>query len=177
MKSTSKKVPLVERVLDALAFVATNLAGAMIVVLVMSFGWLVFGRYVLNDTPTWVEQMAMLLIVGITFLAAAVGIYERTHLSVEMITLVISKKVALFIECIINLLLAAFGFALAWYTNDLMSFTQFQKIPLLGISESYRYLPVVISGGLIFIFSLYRAYQGLTELFNPSSKNNELGGQ
>ena len=39
------------------------------VVLLATFGWLVFGRYVLNVTPTWVEQLALVLVGYITFLA------------------------------------------------------------------------------------------------------------
>ena len=38
------------------------LTGVAMVVLTVSFGWLVFGRYVLNETPTWVEQSALLLV-------------------------------------------------------------------------------------------------------------------
>ena len=34
-----------------------------LVVLIVTFGWLVLGRYVLNATPTWVEQLALVLIV------------------------------------------------------------------------------------------------------------------
>lgn len=58
MDSSSSKQTPVKTFLDALAYLATALSGVFMVVLVASFGWLVFGRYVLNDTPTWVEQMA-----------------------------------------------------------------------------------------------------------------------
>ena len=44
--------------------------------------WLVYGRYVLNDTPTWVEQVSLLLVMVITFLGAAVGVHQHSHLSV-----------------------------------------------------------------------------------------------
>ena len=52
-------------------------------VLTAIFGWLVYGRYVLNATPTWVEQVSLLLVVLITFVGAAVGIREQTHLGVS----------------------------------------------------------------------------------------------
>ena len=47
------------------------------------FGWLVYGRYVLNATPTWVEQVSLLLVVGIGFIGASVGVHQRTHLNVS----------------------------------------------------------------------------------------------
>ena len=47
----------VERALDLLAKGCVGVAGTGLVVLVAIFGWLVWGRYVMNDTPTWVEQV------------------------------------------------------------------------------------------------------------------------
>ena len=57
---------------------AASVFGAMTVFYV----WLVYGRYVLNDTPTWVEQVSLLLVMVITFLGAAVGVHQHSHLSV-----------------------------------------------------------------------------------------------
>ncbi|MEO0760687.1 MAG: TRAP transporter small permease subunit, partial [Pseudomonadota bacterium] len=62
-----------DSVLDALAAVCRVLTGVSLVALTVIFGWLVFGRYVLNATPTWVEQAALLLVMTIAFLGAAVG--------------------------------------------------------------------------------------------------------
>ena len=53
------------RVLDVLAGVTIALAGTALVALVVMMGWLVFGRYVLNDTPTWIERGATLAILCI----------------------------------------------------------------------------------------------------------------
>lgn len=93
MAFSSSIQPKIKTLLDAIAYLATALSGVFLVLLVASFGWLVFGRYVLNDTPTWVEQMAMLLVTNITFLAAAVGIHERTHLSVDMLSMIVPERV------------------------------------------------------------------------------------
>ncbi|MBV6650757.1 MAG: hypothetical protein KI789_13615, partial [Hoeflea sp.] len=66
----SRAVTLVN---DVLATVCMNLAGIGLVILTVIFGWLVFGRYVLNSTPTWVEQISLLLVVFIAFLGASAG--------------------------------------------------------------------------------------------------------
>lgn len=34
----------------------------------------VFGRYVLNDTPTWAESLALVLVLYVTMFGAAVGV-------------------------------------------------------------------------------------------------------
>jgi TRAP-type C4-dicarboxylate transport system permease small subunit len=72
-----------DRFLDRLAWLCKIVTGVGLVVLTVIFGWLVFGRYVLNATPTWVEQASLLLVMLITFLGAAIGIHENTHLGVS----------------------------------------------------------------------------------------------
>ena len=57
-----------DKFLDLLSDINTAVIGAALVFLTVIFGWLVFGRYVLNATPTWVEQVALLLVVYIGFL-------------------------------------------------------------------------------------------------------------
>jgi len=64
-----------------------DLAGLSLVVMTVIFAWLVYGRYVLNDTPTWVEQVSLLLIMVISFLGASVGVHQHTHLSVVVCSL------------------------------------------------------------------------------------------
>ena len=71
-----------DRFFDLLARTCVLLAGIAIVVMTAIFAWLVFGRYVLNDTPTWVEQVSLLLVMVIAFLGAAAGVHNHTHLSV-----------------------------------------------------------------------------------------------
>ena len=40
----------------------------------------VFGRYVLNDTPTWAEALALVLVLWVTMLGAAVGVRDAGHI-------------------------------------------------------------------------------------------------
>ncbi|MEM1387074.1 MAG: TRAP transporter small permease [Pseudomonadota bacterium] len=143
-----------QRGLDALAQLATALASVMIVALIVIFGWLVYGRYVLNATPTWVEQVALLLVVWITFLGAAVGVRRGTHLSVDFIRdaapPMMRKSALLF--C--SLALLFFGAMLAWQGYVMYERTARRMIPLLDISEGWRAVPVVIGGVMIFLFSI-----------------------
>ena len=56
-----------DRLLDLFSHINTIITGVALVVMTAIFGWLVFGRYVLNSTPTWVEQVSLLLVVYIGF--------------------------------------------------------------------------------------------------------------
>lgn len=141
-----------DKSLDALAAICRLLTGVGLVVLTLIFGWLVFGRYVLNDTPTWVEQMSLLLIMLITFLGAAVGIHEGTHLGVSYFRDVASPRVKLVFAVATDLTLALYGGAMAWYGYQLVLFKWRAAIPLLGLPEGLRAIPLAVAGGLIFLF-------------------------
>jgi len=54
-------------VFDLISRICLIFAGTALVVMTLMFAWLVYGRYVLNDTPTWVEQVSHLLVMVIAF--------------------------------------------------------------------------------------------------------------
>lgn len=145
---------LVTRALDGLASAAMAVASVMMIVIIVIFGWLVFGRYVLNATPTWVEQVALLLVVWITFLGAAVGIRRKTHLAVDFIREAMSPGSRKAVTLLATLALLFFGVVMAWQGYVMWERTVQRAIPLLGISEGWRSVPVSIGGAMIVAFCL-----------------------
>lgn len=139
--------------LNGLADICRFVTGLSLVVLTLIFGWLVFGRYVLNATPTWVEQAALLLVMVIAFLGAAVGIHENTHLSVTLLRDTVAAPVRTVFVVVTDLLLAGFGLLMLWYGGELTLFKWGSSIPLIQVPEGLRSLPLTIGGGLIFLFT------------------------
>ena len=152
------------RVLDVLASVTIALAGTALVALVVMMGWLVFGRYVLNDTPTWIERGATLAILAISMPVAAVGIRERFHLSVlglrESLPPNAQRWIALGCDAIVGL----FGVGMAIWSWELVEMVMNFRIPLLGISQGWTYVPMVVGGILIALFAVE---QVLRDIFVP----------
>ncbi len=144
---------LVDRVFDVIVYVIRVITGVALVVMTVIFGWLVFGRYVLNDTPTWVEGYSLLLVMLIAFLGAAVGVHENTHISVVIFRTSVPPKVRLVFVLVTDILMAGFGGLMLWYGAQLTAFKWSALIPLIQISEGYRSLPLTICGGLILLFS------------------------
>ncbi|MDB5807138.1 MAG: transporter small permease [Betaproteobacteria bacterium] len=114
----------------------------------------VIGRYVFNDTPTWAEALALVLVLYVTMLGAAVGVRDAGHIGMESLLVLVPEKVRLKIEYLIHVLVAGFGGAMAWNTGYLATAVMDQKIPTLGISEGFTYLPLMIAGCLIMLFSV-----------------------
>lgn len=142
-----------DRVFDVLANACILIAGIALVTMTIIFAWLVFGRYVLNDTPTWVEQVSLLLVMVIAFLGAAAGVHNHTHLSVVIFRNIVPSRVRTVFVVISDILLAAFGAMMFWYGIELTLFKWDTLIPLIQWSEGLRSLPLTISGILLFLFS------------------------
>lgn len=143
-----------DRLLNLISQFCLIVSGAALVVLTVIFGWLVYGRYVLNATPTWVEQAALLLVMVITFLGASVGIHEGGHLSVKMFRTLAPRQIRRLLQLFVHLMLLAFGALMAAYSYELVLFKWGSLIPLLGLPEGLRAIPIMLAGGLIVLFSI-----------------------
>lgn len=152
--SPTSFVRKMDKVFNLLSNVCLLLAGVSLVVMTLIFAWLVFGRYVLNDTPTWVEQVSLLFVMVIAFLGAAVGVEKNTHLSVVLFRGMVPTRVRTVFVFITDLIMAVFGSMMFWYGTELTIFKWKTLIPLIQWSEGLRSLPLTICGALIFLFSV-----------------------
>ncbi len=143
-----------DRLLDFFSRINTILTGIAMVFMTAIFGWLVFGRYVLNATPTWVEQVSLLLIVYIAFLGASVGVHRKTHLGVSVFREISPRPVRRIFDFLTHSILAGLGILMAVYGYKLTVFKWSTEIPLIRVSEGWRSLPVILSGILIFLYSI-----------------------
>jgi len=145
---------LFDRLLDLFSYITIIITGVALVVMTAIFGWLVFGRYILNDTPTWVEQYSLLLVVYIGFLGASVGVHKKTHLGVSVFREISPKPVGRFFDFLSHSILTGFGAVMTVYGYKLTLFRWAAEIPLIRISEGIRSLPIMLSGALIFLYSI-----------------------
>jgi TRAP-type transport system small permease protein len=161
---------LFSRALDLFARLVIIVAGAALVGLVAMMGWLVFGRYVLNDTPTWVERAATLSILCIALPVAAVGVRERFHLSVlgfrEALPMGMQRWIAVACDTLVGL----FGLAMLVYSRELVDMVWAFRIPLLGISQGWTYVPLMVCGGLITLFAIEQVLLDILRKEGPEQR-------
>lgn len=135
-----------------------------LLLIVVTVAWQVFGRYVLNNPPTWAESLALLLILYVTLIAAAVGVRDAGHIGMESLLVLVPDHVRIQIERVIHGLIAVFGMAMVWNGTLLGQSVMNYKISGLGLSEGLRYVPLVISGALIVLFSIEHILASLRNL-------------
>ena len=125
-----------------------------LLVIVVCVLYQVFGRYILNDTPTWAEALALVLVLWVTMLGAAVGVRDAGHIGMEsLLGWGLSEKRRK-LEILIQGRSAMFGAMMAWQGTILAESVMGYKIPTLGIPEGLNHVPVAIAGALIVLFSI-----------------------
>jgi len=137
-------------VFDLISRICLIFAGTALVAMTLMFAWLVYGRYVLNDT----EQVSHLLVMVIAFLGAAVGVRQDTHLSVVLFRSAVPSWIRTVFVFVTDILMAGFGGLMFWYGLQLTQFKWKTMIPLIDVSEGLRSLPLTICGALVFLFSI-----------------------
>lgn len=169
MSNSLTFVKWIEGWLDLLSKLCILICAVALAVLVATFGWLVWGRYVMNVTPTWVEQLALLLVGYIAFLGAAAGIHEQFHLGVTLFRDMFGPRIARALRFVIDVILCIFGGIMFIAGLELFAFGWDTLLPMLNIPESFRTLAFVICGALIFIFAGFRAVFRVIYLMNGES--------
>lgn len=125
-----------------------------LIAVIAAVSWQVFGRYVLNDTPTWAESLALLLVLYVTMFGVAVGVRDSGHIGLESFLVLAPDWLRLKMEFLIHGLILLFGAAMAWSCISLAESVWDYLLPTLGISEGWKYVPASICGVLIVLFSI-----------------------
>ncbi|HSK41744.1 MAG TPA: TRAP transporter small permease [Arenibaculum sp.] len=142
------------RLLDVLAKASLWIGGTGLVVMTAAVAWQVWGRFVLNDTPSWTEPLSLFLMLWFILLVAAVGVREGFHLGLDLVRDLMPEPVRVVMDIFTFLVVGAFGGAMAFYGWELASGTWRATIPVLGMPEGMTYVPLIVSGALITLVSI-----------------------
>jgi TRAP-type C4-dicarboxylate transport system permease small subunit len=138
----------------ALARLCLKVGVGGLMLLIAAVLYQVVGRYVLNDTPTWAESGAVLLVLYVTMLGMAVGVRDAGHIGLESLLVLVPEGIRLKMELLIHALVMSFGLVMAYNCAVLAQSVWDYKIPTLGLSEAFKYAPPAMAGFLIALFSL-----------------------
>ena len=114
----------------------------------------VIWRYILNDAPAWSEQVALILVINVAMFGAAAGVRDEGHIGMESLIGLLPHQIQVWVGNLVGVITIVFGSVLAWGCTVMAISVHSNLIPTLGISEAYRYLPCVVAGVLIVLFSI-----------------------
>ena len=153
--------------LGALATLCLWLSGLGLVLMTAFIAWQVFGRFVLNDTPTWTETSSVLLMGWFVFLGAAVGIREGYHLSFDVVLYVLPRRAQRILHTVSDIAVAAFAAGMIAYGWQLSAGTWGTTIPNLGWSGGIVFLALTSGGVVMLVFALERLARRAAGLPTP----------
>ena len=111
-------------------------------------------RYVLNNEPPFIEQVALLLVISVAMFGAAAGVHGSGHIGLDSVAKLLPPRGRFWFSAVCELLILTFAVLLLVGSIEMGLSTHHDTIPTLGISEAFRYLPPVLASLLIAFFSI-----------------------
>jgi TRAP-type C4-dicarboxylate transport system permease small subunit len=147
-------------VFGAVASVAIAIAAMSLCALVLVLAWQVFGRYVLNSSPSWTEPVALTLMSVAALFGAAIAVRSESHFAFPTLVENAPKPLRALLKALARLIAFAFGLALAGFGGFLMADSW--AVPMAGapFPEGVGHIGLCAGGALIALFALERLMFG-----------------
>ncbi len=131
----------------------------LIAAIVVAVNIQIFTRYFLGYGTAWSAVLSQYLFVWITIFGSASAIRKLAHFTVDFFPQKLSPKLQRIIFVGTTCCLAFFFFVMIYSGIKQVLSTWNMQETALGISAAYLYLPIPISGVIMFAFLLERAFK------------------
>ena len=139
----------------------------LMLILLSVISYQVFARYVLNNPPSWSEELARFLIVWVTMLGSAVLINKEGHISVDFLVDRLPVKTRRYLSFIRDVLTIFLCTSLAYYGFQLAILGGRSTSTGLEIKMLYPYLAIPCGSVMMALVLLMSRFE---------SKRSEEGG-
>jgi TRAP-type C4-dicarboxylate transport system permease small subunit len=130
------------------------ISGFGLILMALIIAWQVFARYVLNDSPAWSEQAALLLMIWYVMFAAAAGVREDFHIRIRVFADAFPGAATRVVRILAHAVVGLFGAGMVIWGAELAVTTWPHAIPTLALPRGVAYIPIPLSGLLIIGFSI-----------------------
>ena len=117
------------RVMDEIHRACLFLAGACLVIIVITIPYGVFCRYVLNSAASWPEPLAVLLMIVMSFLSAVVCYREYLHIGVGVLPAFLDEPAKTYLGWFLEVCMLATNLFMLVGGIKLVQATWYQAIP------------------------------------------------
>ncbi len=120
-----------------------------------------FSRYVLNDSPSWTEELARYLLILLTFVGGISCVRNNSHIYLEFIYRMVSKgtgKSFILISTFLSMLFYFYTSYLAIVLSDKISY---QRMISMDLPKNIVYYAIAVCLFIMGIYSLIRLYKGI----------------
>ena len=151
----AKPAPLWERLDDGLTSVVRVVSAALLLAIVLTISWQVTARYIPDlRVPRWTEEISLIFMVWLSMLGSGLAVRAGEHLSVDVVTRQLPRRVQRGLERAVWLAFAGFGGYLLWYGLELSQRTMAQTFAATQLPVGWMYLGLPFGGALMAYYSL-----------------------
>jgi len=134
---------------------------ALLLGIVVVIAWQVTARYIPDiRVPRWTEEISLIMMVWLAMLGSGLAVRAGEHLSVDVVTRQLPRRVQRWLERLVWLGVAAFGVYLVVYGWELSQRTMLQTFSATQLPVGWMYLGIPFGGGLV-------AFYAIRNLFKP----------
>lgn len=143
------------------------------VVVSATFGQVIL-RYVLETPVIWAEELALTLMVWVTFLGAPLLLEGRQHMGVDALYQIVPGRAKPAVRILADALLLVLLVYMIRSGVAMVRLTSANVTPALGISVSFMYMAIPAGGGLMVWQTLEHLYDSISELLPGFNRTDDL---
>ena len=118
-------------------------------------------RKFFSSSLVWSEEVSLLLVVWMAFIAMAIGVAENLHISISLFFDKFPKFMQGWLIRINHVLVAIVGIIFIYYGSILAYYTRNSTLPTTKWPSLILYLMIPVSGIYILYFSITKLYRNL----------------
>lgn len=133
-------------------FLVEYLSMSLLVLMTIVVAWVVFSRYILEHTPAWGEEGALLCMVWFGFISMAIGVRDNLHISIDIFDRILPDSFKNATDWIKRALVLAFAIFMVFEGINMSEVALANDMPGLGIPSAFLYAAVPCSGVAIIYY-------------------------
>lgn len=128
----------------------------LLILMVLVISYTVFGRFVLNSTPSWGEEIGTFCMVWIALLSSSLAVRNGRHIRMTLIEYVLPKRAARRLHQILHLFILLTAGVFIFNGVELTKLVSPSILPATRISSGWLTLAIPFSGILILLMLIAR---------------------
>ena len=151
---------------DAFQKIATILASTLIGLMTLVILYMVYFRYILNDTPYWSEEVARCMMLWMTFIVLPVSYRLGSNVALEILLGKLKGNLLIILEIFIHLLILAFIINFFYLSLNFVKSGMMARAYSFDLQIGYIYLVLPISFFFMFLVSIELLLNKFKKFFN-----------
>jgi TRAP-type C4-dicarboxylate transport system permease small subunit len=140
------------RIFHSLERLLEYLAMGMLLAMTAIICYQVVLRYVFNHSPSWSEEIAIVLMIWFGMLSIPIGVRLNIHIGIEFIYNMFPLRMQWMVSRFIFFLIGGFGVVMLFSGAELVEFMTMSTLPATKLPSAVEYIVIPISG-LMLIFT------------------------